>query len=410
MKSICFASLFILLALMFAACENEPHRVNEFKPSPELKSLVQASNGFGYDFMREIDKAAQGNENYMVSPLSVSLALGMTYNGAETDTKTAFEQTLGYPDLSRTQINEAFQSVVGQLLVADPKVVISIANSIWCRDGFAVQDSFLSINKTYFDAEVNSRVFDQATLDEINAWVSDKTKGKIPEVLDYIPADAVMYLINAIYFKGTWKYQFDKKETVQEPFYPNNAGWMNVATMKMKALLPYYSDTLLQAVRLPYGGENFSMTILLPAPEHTTSDVVTALNASYWKAIEDEYTTADSVQVYLPKFRFKTDRLLNDVLSEMGLGIAFSPQADFSGINPDADLMISRVIHSTFVEVNEEGTEAAAVTVVEIVETSMPEDHTIHFRVNRPFIFFITEMTSGAILFQGRVQQPVWDE
>ena len=349
----------------------------------------------------------------MVSPLSVALALGMTYNGADGSTKEAMKETLKLSGLSDEEINTAYKSIIDQLLKLDPKVVLSIANSIWYRLNFTVLPEFIDLNKIYYDAEVNELDFSLPDAkDIINEWVDEKTKGLIPEIIDYIPAEAVMYLINAIYFKGLWKYEFDPEATSEQPFYLTNDQTEVVDMMEMECDLMYMSNELFSAVKLPYGDGAFSMTILLPHSQYTPDNIVEELSNENWNTWMNSFSN-EHVVVKLPKFKFKFFRLLNQDLKDMGMSIAFDPfNADFGGINPDEKLYISRVLHKTFIDVSEEGTEAAAVTAVEISFTSIdPSPPTAtFFVVERPFIFSIQENSSGTILFMGKVNRPKYEE
>ena len=242
--------------------------------------------------------------------------------------------------------------------------------------------------------------------DIINQWVSDQTNELIEEIIDNIPPEAVMYLINAIYFKGTWTYEFDPEETELKPFHPEQAPDLNVSTMSQETALNYYQDDLMQMVELPYGDEKYSMLVFLPAGIHSCSDIQAAMNSDNLDTWTNQLTETN-VRVQLPKFKFETFKLLNDPLSEMGMEIAFTDAADFTGINPAGNLFISRVLHKTFIDVNEEGTEAAAVTAVEISLTSIdPDPQPVEFIADKPFLFLIHENSSGSILFIGKLSRP----
>jgi serpin B len=299
-----------------------------------------------------------------------------------------------------------------QLVRLDPKVILNIANSIWYKLNFPVQNEFINLNSQYYYAEVNELDFSlPEAKDIINGWVDEKTEGLIPEIIDNISPDVVMYLINAIYFKGVWKYEFDPEKTSERDFYLEDGRNMKVDMMEMEEEVLYTSNDIFQAVSLPYGDGQFNMFIMLPAAQKTTADIVAELNNDNWDSWIGSLQT-EQVVVKLPKFKFDFFRLLNDDLTDMGMGIAFDPDnADFSGINPERDLYISRVLHKTFIDVNEEGTEAAAVTAVEISETSYnPNEPVIrYFVADHPFLFAIRENSSGTILFMGRVGQPKYE-
>jgi serpin B len=374
--------------------------------------LIESDNNFGLDFFREV-ASANTTENLMVSPLSVALALGMTYNGAGGTTRDAMKEALQLGNMTDDEINASYKSIIDQLLKLDPKVILNIANSIWYKLNFPVQNDFIQLNKEYYYAEVNELDFYAPDAsDIINGWVNKETKGLIPSIIDNIPSDAVMYLINAIYFKGVWMYEFDPEDTRERDFFSENGSTQKVEMMQLEGDIMCTANDLFDAISLPYGEGQFNMFIMLPKQGKKTGDIVAALDNTNWNTWLGSLVK-QNVVVKLPKFKFEFFRLLNDDLINMGMGIAFNKDsADFSGINPDRQLFISRVLHKTFIEVNEEGTEAAAVTAVEISETSYNpnEPKVIYFTADHPFLFAIRENSSGTILFMGRVNLPEFEE
>ena len=413
MKRIVLISIILGIILSGHSCDRfsdkpEPKKMNLTKKSLEL---IESDNNFGLEFFQKVS-TDNTTENIMVSPLSVALALGMTYNGAEGTTKDAMKEALKLGSLTDEEINASYKSIIDQLLKLDPKVILSIANSIWYKLNFQVQNEFIDLNKEYYYAEVNELDFTLPDAkDIINGWVNEKTKGLIPAIIDNIPPEAVMYLINAIYFKGVWMYEFDPDDTREQDFYPEDGMTQKVDMMQMEGDLLFTSNDLFDAISLPYGDGQFNMFIMLPKGENTTGDIVAELNNDNWNTWINSLGT-QQVVVKLPKFKFEFFRLLNDDLSSMGMGIAFDPaNADFTGINPGGGLFISRVLHKTFIEVNEEGTEAAAVTAVEIGYNSIgPEPNVRYFTADHPFLFAIRENSSGTILFMGRVNLPEYGE
>ena len=401
----------LVLAALFSACEKqdntgEPKKINISKTTEQV---IAADNLFGFYLFQRVLANDPVAGNIFISPTSVALALAMTYNGADGETKAAMEETLRKQGLTAEQLNQSYKDLMDALVSVDPKVLLEIANSIWYRNDVEVLPEFININRNYYNAEVNAIVFNDQAKDIINGWVAEKTHDKITEVLDYIPEDAIMYLINAIYFKGIWRSEFEKDKTADMPFYLADGSPVQAPTMQQQDTFRYFRNELMSAVELPYGQGNFSMMILLPNTGKTTGDIVASLSIENWNAWMQDFSEQDVV-MHLPRLKFEYKKLLNDDLSDMGMGIAFSDEADFSKIDPTRDLMISRVIHKTFVEVNEEGTEAAAVTVVEIVETSIEpggNDGPVYFYVDRPFLFLIREKDTGAILFIGRVMNPL---
>jgi serpin B len=260
------------------------------------------------------------------------------------------------------------------------------------------------VNARYFNAEVRNLDFSAPwALDTINGWCARQTNDLIKKPLDEIPSDAVMYLINAIYFKGIWATQFDKKNTAKATFYAENGAQNQVDMMHIpESNFQYYADANAQYLDMAYGNGAFSMTVILPHDEKKLQDVTNGLSTDYFKNIIENCLASRNVEVYLPRFKTKFQTELKDVLKALGMPSAFSIcDADFSSMS-EIFLYISRVIHSTFVEVNEEGTEAAAVTIVEMVETSVGGSTPV-FRADKPFMFVIRENSTGAILFMGKM-------
>jgi Serine protease inhibitor len=411
MKTNYFLILFIAPCILLASCKKT--NTSQDKPVQFTKSQVavlNSSNQFGFNLFKDMASASADNDNLFISPLSISFALTMTYNGAANQTSTDMQTALCYGDLSKETINESCKELMQILLNLDPKVAMEIANSIWYRNTFPVRTDFLNLNKTYFDAEVEPADFnDPHTVDLINGWVNTKTHEKIPNVITEIPSDMVMYLINAIYFKGAWTYRFETKNTEKATFYLTDGTPYQTDFMNMKEKFRYMKNDLLSAVEMPYGKGDFSMMVLLPNEGKTYNDVISNLSSENWTSWTSKLDSTN-VFVNLPKFKFSYKKTLNQDLVNLGMGIAFDPSnADFTGINEAGQLYISFVLHKSFVEVNEEGTEAAAVTVVGVSLTSVgpAEPVYVNFNVNKPFIFAIKENSTNSILFMGLVKKPV---
>ncbi len=343
----------------------------------------------------------------MVSPMSVSLALAMTYNGAEEETKAAMEETLKLHGLTTEEINSSYQTLLKALESLDPKVILEIANAIFYRDDFTVEQDFVTVNKKYYEAEVTALDFASPNaLKTINGWVSDKTHKKIETILDNISPRHVMFLINAIYFKGIWQSKFEKKNTEKKNFYLDNGSTVKTDFMKQENNVLYSSNELFEAVQLPYGQGNFSMYVFLPQDGKSLKELTQSLNQENWESWDNSFYER-TVDIEFPRFKFEYEKKLNDVLSDMGMGVAFTDFANFEGINRNGGLKIDFVKHKSFIEINEEGTEAAAVTVVAIIEYTSAQPQKTYFRVNKPFMFAITEKSTGAILFMGTVKNPI---
>jgi len=387
------------------SCEKEDQVpvYREIAIAKTTSDIIKGDNAFGFSMLKHIVSSEDQGKNIFISPTSISLALAMTYNGAEGNTKKEMEETLMKAGLSREDINESYKSLISALLSVDPKVTMQIANSIWYREGFQVENDFIGVYRVYYNAEVAALDFDSpGAVSIINNWVSENTNRKISVIVNQIPAEAVMYLINAIYFKGIWTNEFNPERTAPRIFL-KKAGEVSVPFMNMKESVNYMSNDLVSVIELPYGQGNFSMVVILPNVGKTTGDIIPMLTTEIW----DDWIASLSkkeVNISLPKFSFRYENQLNDELAAMGMPSAFTDAADFSGINSVYQLYISKVLHKSFVEVNEEGTEAAAVTSVEVSLTSIGNE--IYFTADHPFVFGIREKSTGTIMFLGIVEDP----
>ena len=361
--------------------------------------VIGASNRFAFGLLAQANRP---NENLFLSPLSASMALGMTMNGAAGETWNQMRDVLGFGGLSEEEINAAYESLLELLVGLDPSVETAIGNSVWTRLGFPVHADFLDAVRESFDAEVAELDFaSPAASGRINGWVSDATNGRIEDIVPAaIPADVVMYLINAIYFKAPWTFRFEPTDTRDAPFHLDDGSTRTVPLMSLRRDIRYFGNDRFEAVDLPYGGSAFSMTIVLPRPDVRVDDLAASLDAATWQDMTGGFRERD-VEVFLPRFRMAYERTLNDDLAALGMVDAFDHRADLSRLSPVAGLWISSVRQKSWVEVNEEGTEAAAATVVTVVESAPPA-----FRADRPFLFFIRERLSGTILFAGKFASP----
>jgi serpin B len=412
--------ILILLALTLQSCttkpvDSEPPDPTPGPPSAAEKSLIESANRFGLTLFKEINAYEEPDTNIFISPLSVSFALGMTYNGAAGETREAMAATLELSGLSPEEINQSYRNVIDLLTQLDPHVKFKIANSIWTRLGFPIAPEFAELSRNYFDAEVRELDFTRPwAADTINHWVDVNTNGKITKVISPpIPDYIVMYLINAIYFNGEWTLPFDTSCTMEWPFFRADGSIVNCALMQTDTVLSYFYNDLFQAVDLPYGDEKFSMAIFLPRASHTVDEIVEQLNDDNWASWLSSFSE-NELELGLPRFKFEYDIKLNDILMAMGMEIAFDElMADFSNMVTDMSLLpgnlyIDFVQHKAFVQVNEMGTEAAAVTVVGVGVTSI-DPELKRMIVDRPFLFVIHERETGSILFMGKVANPVWN-
>lgn len=405
---------FILCALGGAAmgCGGEPLGPLSALPR-ELtvaeRQLVQADNAFAFSLFREINRQEEEGRNVFVSPLSVAMALGMTYNGAAAATRDAMAEALELQGMSIDDVNHAYRGVIDLLRDLDAGVEFQIANSIWHRPTFTPLQPFLDVNRQYFDATVQALDFSRSdAAGTMNEWVDRNTNGKIKKIVpEPIPDHIVMYLINAIYFKGDWTYQFDKDLTRDQPFRLADG---SQATVPMMSREEEHAVRMVRAgdlavVDLPYSRQAYVMTIVLPHDPTGAAALATEVTQERWNDWIAAFA-AESIFVSLPKFTLEYALRLNDVLKALGMAEAFDPcRADFSNmfaVRPGEHFWIDDVRHKTFVDVNEEGTEAAAATSVGIGVDSAPP----RIDVDRPFLFAIRERFSGAILFLGKIMNP----
>jgi serpin B len=369
--------------------------------------LVSANSKFGFKLFSQLAKQDPG-KNIFVSPSSVAFALAMTYNGAGGETQQAMAKTLELSGLSLDEVNQAYASLRTMLENPDPKVQLAIANSLWARKGIAFKPDFVKRNKDFYQAEVTELDFGKSSATQaINAWVSKNTHGKIDKIIERINPEAILFLINAIYFKGNWSVEFDKEKTQAGVFTLLDGRKKKHPMMSQSGRYSYYRGNKFQAVSLPYGTGRVSMYIFLPDKDSSLEAFLASLNAENWKTWMSQFRSMKG-DILLPRFKLEYEVVLNNALKALGMEVAFNKQrANFGGmcsISPDANAYITEVKHKTFVEVNEEGTEAAAATSVGIGITSVVQ--TFRMVVDRPFLCAIRDNKTGTVLFMGSVVEP----
>jgi serpin B len=374
-------------------------------PSGRVSRFSEPVNMFGLNLFREVAKG-EVDKNVFICPYSVSEALMMTHGGARGSTEEAMRATLGLGSLTREQICGLSRNLRESLMGKDPKVIMEVANSIWYREDRAFEEEFLSRSTTCFDALVRALDFtDPNAHDFINRWVSERTHGKIRKILGPIKSDMAMFLVNAIYFKGTWKYTFDEKATYDGKFLGPGGAEIPCRMMVQGDRFPYLENELFQAVDLSYGEGNFSMTVFLPKGDLSADSLITHLTSENWTKWRGDLVPSKGT-VEIPKFTLEYEIVMNEVLHSLGMAVAFDKSmADFTGMDRRGGLCIDEVKHKTFVEVNEEGTEAAAATSVGIMITSI-QGREFHMKADRPFVFTIQEKESGVLLFAGKITHP----
>jgi serpin B len=332
----------------------------------------------------------------------------MTYNGAAGETKNAMARALKIEGMSLDELNRASAELLKALKSSDPKIELAIANSLWARGGVRFKEDFLARNRQFYGAEISTLDFSTPqSVETINRWVKDNTKGKISQIIDRINADQVMFLINAVYFKGKWQKEFEKTLTKEQPFHMPGGQQKPVPMMAQSGSYLYHRGDKFQAISLPYGKGGVSLYLFLPDKGSSLDDFLKGLSYRKWEEWINNFNDTPG-DVKLPRFKLDYEKTLNESLNAMGMGVAFNPrEADFSGIRPERDLYISEVKHKAIVEVNEEGTEAAAVTSVGVTATSIqaPKQR-FTFVADRPFLMAIRDSQTGAILFMGAVMEP----
>jgi len=367
------------------------------------RGVLGASNAFSFGLWKTIN-AAQRDSNVFVSPLSASLALGMTMNGAAGQTYDEMRSALRFGNLSLGAIDSGYKSLIALLTSLDPSTTMEIANSIFYRSGFSFNQPFLNDAATYFDAEVKAQNFTDiaGTLSAVNGWANTKTHGKIPSVLQQVDPADVMYLMNAIYFKGSWRDRFDPANTHNAPFHPATGGDQTAALMNREGKTAYAETEAYQAVDLPYGDSSFTMTVLLPKLGANVESVAASLTPEAWQTLSASFRSS-LVNLFLPKVTMSWKRALVSDMEAQGMRAAFVPNgADFTRMSSAGkSLYISLLQQNTFVAIDEVGTEAAAVTIVGITVSSAPQ--VVNMRVDRPFVFVIRERLSGTVLFMGKI-------
>jgi serine protease inhibitor len=369
--------------------------------------IAAANNQFGFDLFNQL-KLQDKDKNIFFSPLSVAFALAMTYNGAAGATKEEMERTLKLSGMGQGEINEASAALMKSLRSSDPKIELALANSLWARKGVQFKEDFLARNRQFFGAEIATLDFaDPQTVNTINSWVEKNTQGKIPSIIDQIDSQMVMYLINAIYFKGLWAKKFDKARTKDEPFYLSSGSQEQQPLMSQSGDYRYYRGDKFQALSLPYGKGGTNLYLFLPDKGSSLDDLLKSLSYDKWQQWMKGFRSTPG-DVKILRFKMEYESNLNKMLKALGMETAFSAnKADFSGMRDKRDVYISEVKHKAIVEVNEEGTEAAAATSVGIRTTSMrPPQERFTFITDHPFLMVIRDEPTGAILFMGTVVDP----
>lgn len=382
-------------------------RVDPDVGTDELDSLVRGNTQFAFE-MHDAIVDAEPDADHFVSPFSISIALAMTYAGARGDTAETMADTLHFA-LEQADLHPAFNALDQTLEERedpdDGTVKLNIANALWPREGLTLREEFLDTMAAQYGArpvELDFGSEPEKSRETINEWVADKTEGKIDELIPEgeLNANPPLVLTNAIYFLGDWLEEFDEGDTYNTEFTTLEGGTGGVSMMSQSESFPYAEVDGHQLIELPYVGEETSMVVLLPA-QGAFETFETELDAA---RLDELLTALDEQhgQIDLPRFELETSYVLPDVLEELGMGVAFSGEADFSGMVEGGGLFIDNVLHDAFVAVDEEGTEAAAATGVSMGDSAGPSKQ-FEMIVDRPFLFLIRDRPTDAVLFLGRV-------
>ena len=403
------------LALLFAfatiivgsiSCEKIGDEDLQDNPYKKLSLTTRSSdfaskgNAFAFNYIDRVNDAVEGD--FFISPLSMQFLLGMVLNGAREQTADEICSVLGYGKGEIDAVNDYCLSMLKQLPDLDKRTKLTIANAIFVNKNYSLLNSYKTDVGKFYEAEVENLDFSKnsSSTKAINKWCSDHTKGLVPEIIDSVDPRIFAYLLNAMYFKSQWKEKFPKENTSKETFTDERGVKTTVQMMKNEKSFAYQDNDVIRAVCLPYGNGAYSMMVILPAEGKTLSDVTNYLDMETWEDFQRKMVKC-SVDLKLPKFETKFEINLNDILSAMGMPSAFDPmKADFKAMS-DAAMCLSVVKQKAAIKVDEEGTEAAVVSMTGMAMAAFPGDHIV-FHADRPFLYLITESSTGAILFAGK--------
>lgn len=405
------AILNLSIALLIAGCSRKsttevliPEPPAMAVASTAFNSVILANTRFGFKLFQELYRQ-KPTENIFISPASITAALSMTYNGAKGETQSAIANTLEIANIPLEQVNQGHSNLQKSLAIADPKVQINIANSLWLSKTTSFLPDFIQRVTESYQAELSQLDFsDPQSIATINNWVKTNTNDKIEKIVEQIDPNQIVFLVNAVYFKGIWAKPFPEDATKEASFTLLDGSTKQHPLMNQLGDYRYYETDTFQAVNLPYGGGRWSFYVFLPKPNVTLASFYENLTPENWEQWLNQFRLVPG-SITLPRFQLEYETTLNQALKSLGMAVAFDPEkADFSAMTPEA-ASISQVKHKTFIEVNEKGTEAAAATSVGIVATSMPPPP-FTMVVNHPFFAAIRDNQTGTILFMGSIVNP----
>lgn len=397
-----------VISQIFVSCSKGPAETFPVDPVPinltaEQVSLIGSENSFAFDIFQKVIENSGVSENVIISPLSLSCALSMTLNGAMGATKDSMLKAIRVNGITPETINNSYKNLSKALLSVDKRVLISIANSVWTEKNFVVKRPFTDILTGFYNAESKSfDISDPLAHEPINNWIENNTNGLIKNMIENLNDNTVMLLINAIYFKGKWKSQFDVANTVQGTFYKPGGIASEVPVMKQKSDYKIFTGNGFVLAEFPYGQGNFVMDVILPGENDGINGIMPLMTNNNFNGWLGQMGIRET-ELSFPRFKYSFKKQLKDILTDMGMGIAFTDNADFSGIS-DLSLLINDVTHQAFIETNEEGIEAAAATIVDVGVTSIPVP--VVLNIDHSFIYIIRETSTNTILFMGCVTDP----
>jgi serine protease inhibitor len=411
-KNVIKTVLIILFAIpvLLVSCKKEPSAELPVEPvkidlTSDQISLISSENSFALYIFKKIINNEPAAKNVIISPLSISSSLSMTLNGANGATRDAMLAALRMNGLTPGAINNAYKNLTGTLLKVDQRVLISISNSVWTEKNFVVKKPFIDLLSGFYNAEAKSfDITDPLAPKQVNSWIESKTNGLIKNMVEELDPSTVMLLVNAIYFKGKWSSQFDKANTTDKSFYHSDGTSAKVPMMRQTSEFKIFKAADFTLAEFPYGQGNFVMDVIVPDEINGINNIIPLITENSLNGWINQLALKKT-DLSFPRFKYEYRKELKDILSDMGMTVAFTDAADFSNIS-DIDLLISLVLHQAFIETNEEGTEAAAATITGISVTSAPSDPTI-LNIDHSFLYIIRETTTNSILFMGRVSDPI---
>lgn len=384
-----------------------PSQLIAQKTEVNMSQLVNANNRFGFDLFTQL-QLNSSSPNMIVSPQSIAIALAMLRNGAGAETRQEITSTLKLEQFAPESVDSSYSKLIETLTTADDDLQLAIANSLWANQNVLLVDQFVDKTQNFYQGRITNLDFgDPAAKKTINEWVASNTAHKISQIVDQTSPEDVLYLINAIYFKGSWTDKFDPQATVEQPFYAEPDLPRTVAMMSQTGEYRYYENEQFQAVRLPYGEKSeMGMYIFLPQPDSTLEQFNQELSLDNWQEWLSQMRSQPG-NISLPKFKLEYDTELQKVLSALGMPQVFDPtQADFSAMT-DSAVAVDTIRHKAVIEVNEEGSEAAGVTSIGVrITSAMPQDQPFNMNMDRPFFFAIRDDITETILFMGNLVEP----